>query len=82
MRVTGYSPKDMDAEIEIVLDEAPMSAALLDFGWRIFLLSLAISIFTAGLVFLTLHWVLVRPAAPDYRQYDRFPATTRKTPPV
>ncbi len=61
LRVVGYSPKDMDAEIEIVIDEAPISAALLDFGWRIFLLSLVISMITAGLVFLALHWLLIRP---------------------
>lgn len=61
LQVIGYSPKDMDAEIEVVIDEAPISAALLDFGWRIFLLSLVISLFTAGLVFLALHWILIRP---------------------
>ena len=61
LRVVGYSPKDMDAEIEIVIDETPISAALLDFGWRIFLLSLVISMITAGLVFLALHWLLIRP---------------------
>lgn len=61
LRIVGYSPKDMNAEIEVVIDEAPISAALLDFGWRIFLLSLVISMITAGLVFLALHWLLVRP---------------------
>lgn len=61
LRVVGFSPKDMDAEIEVVIDEAPISAALLDFGWRIFLLSLVISMITASLVFLALHWLLIRP---------------------
>lgn len=61
LRIIGYSPKDMAAEIEVVIDEAPISAALLDFGWRIFLLSLVISMITACLVFLALHWLLIRP---------------------
>src|SRR5262245_65169469 len=60
MRVVGPAP--MGGEfVEIVLDEAPLSGAILDFSIRILILSLIISAITASLVYLSLHWLLVRP---------------------
>lgn len=47
--------------VEIVLDEAPLRAALLTFSRNILILSLIISVITAGLVYLALQWVIVRP---------------------
>lgn len=47
--------------IEIVLDETPLREAMLIYGRNVFVLSLIISIFTASLVFLMLHLLLVRP---------------------
>jgi signal transduction histidine kinase len=61
IRVLAASPSDPAVEIELVLDEAPMHADMLGFGWRIFLLSVVISLTTASLVYLSLHWMLVRP---------------------
>ena len=61
LRVFGPSPKDPNIIIEVVLEERPLQAAIVDFAWRIFILSLVISLFTATLVFLTLQWMLVRP---------------------
>lgn len=61
IRVVGISPKDPEAEIDLIIDEAPLCEAITGFAHRIFLLSLAISVFTAGLVYLALHWLLVRP---------------------
>jgi len=61
MRVVSASPKDPAVLIEIVIREGPLSEALLDFCWRITQLSLVISLITAGLVFASLHWLLVRP---------------------
>lgn len=61
LRVIGPSPKDPNIIIEVVLEERPLQAAIVDFAWRIFVLSLVISLFTATLVFLTLQWMLVRP---------------------
>ena len=61
LRVVSPSPKDSDVLIEVLVREAPLAQALLDFGWRIFLLSIVISLITAGLVFGALHWLLVRP---------------------
>jgi signal transduction histidine kinase len=60
MRVMGPAP--MGGEyVEIVLDEAPLRKAMLAFSIRILFLSLLISAITAGLVYLALHLLLVRP---------------------
>lgn len=61
VRVIGTSPRDPFTRIEIVLPTAPLTEALRDFSWRIFSLSLVISVITAGLVYLTLQLWLVRP---------------------
>jgi signal transduction histidine kinase len=60
MRVVGPAP--MGGEfVEIVLDETPLRKAMVDFSIRILILSLIISAFTAALVYLALHFLLVRP---------------------
>src|SRR5262245_63131862 len=60
MRVVGPAP--MGGEfVEIVLDEAPLRKATVNFSIRILILSLIISAITAALVYLALHWLLVRP---------------------
>ncbi|WP_298727141.1 HAMP domain-containing sensor histidine kinase [uncultured Ferrovibrio sp.] len=61
IRVVGPSPRDAQTKIEVVLPAAPLTEALRAFSWRIFTMSLGISIFTASLVYLTLQWWLVRP---------------------
>ena len=61
IRVLSPSPANPAIEIEMVLDEAPMRRDMLGFGWRIFMLSVVISLFTALLVYLSLHWLLVMP---------------------
>jgi signal transduction histidine kinase len=60
VRVMGM-PRGRTDVLEIVVDEAPLREALLAFSWRILGLSLAISLFTAGLVFLSLRWLMVAP---------------------
>jgi signal transduction histidine kinase len=60
MRVMGPAP--MGGEfVEIVLNEQPLRKAMLDFSVRILILSLIISAITAALVYLALHFLLVRP---------------------
>jgi signal transduction histidine kinase len=61
MRLVGPAPMVEGQFIEIVLDEAPLCKAMLTFSVNILLLSLAISGITAALVFLALHYLLVRP---------------------
>ena len=61
VRIVGPSPRDPEMQLELVMDEAPLNAAILAFGYRILLLSLTISVLTAFMVFLVLRRQLVRP---------------------
>lgn len=61
LRVVGPSPKHPQAIVEVVIDEAPMRAALIEYSGRILALSIVISVFTAALVYLSLQWLMVRP---------------------
>jgi signal transduction histidine kinase len=61
LRVIGASPTDPQILVEVVLDEAPLRGAMYDYSWRILNLSLVISVFTAALVYLSLHLLMVRP---------------------
>lgn len=60
IRVVGEG-MDRAEFVEIVLDEAPLRAAMLGFSRNILLLSLLISGISAGLVYLALHLLIVRP---------------------
>ncbi len=61
IRVIG-SPEMMPFDqIDIVIDETPLRAALWKFAGNIFWVSLAISATSAALVYLALTWLLVRP---------------------
>ena len=61
LRVIGRSPKDANVIIEVIVKERPLHDAMVDFAWRIFLLSLLISLITAALVYFSLQWFMVRP---------------------
>ena len=61
LRVIGASPKDPAILVDMVMDEAPLRAEMLAFSNRILGLSLVISLITAALVYLSLHWIMVRP---------------------
>jgi len=61
LRVMGMSPKDPDVEIEILLDEAPLRHDMLAYAERILLLSVAVSVLTALLLYSALRWLIVRP---------------------
>ena len=61
MRVIGTVTTDPSVVVEVLLDETPMREAMYAFAGRILQLSVVISLFTAGLVYLSLHWLLVRP---------------------
>ena len=61
IRVVGQSPHQPAASVEVVIDEGPLCQAMFAFGERILALSLAISLMTAALVYVALHWLLVRP---------------------
>ena len=62
IRVVGKpSFGEDDQFIEVVMEEAPLRAAMVRYGLDILGLSILISIITAALVYLTLHLLLVKP---------------------
>ncbi|UPH72592.1 HAMP domain-containing histidine kinase [Abyssibius alkaniclasticus] len=61
IRIIGQPVKNAGYEIETTLREAPLRAAMLTYGWNVFLLSLAISLMTAGLLFWAVRSLMVRP---------------------
>ncbi len=61
IRVIDRSPKDRAQRVEVTMDERPMIDAMRDFSRSILAVSVAISLIAAGLVFVTLHALLVRP---------------------
>ena len=61
IRVLGEPPHTGGLLIEVTLDSAGLRAAMLDYGLRILMLSLVISVITAGLLFFVVQCFLVRP---------------------
>ena len=61
IRVDGPSPRDPGAHVMMTIDEGPLCTAMLGFSLRILALSIIISLITASLVFMALHWMMVRP---------------------
>ena len=60
IRVIGPTPGGAQF-IETVIDEAPLRASMYRFSRNLFWLSLVISVLTAALVYLALHYLFVRP---------------------
>jgi signal transduction histidine kinase len=60
VRVIGNAPSGGEF-VEVILDERPLRDAMLRFSVNILLLSLIISAITAALVYLSLHFLFVRP---------------------
>jgi len=61
LRIMAPSPKDSSVIVEIVIDERPMRNAMVAYSLNILGLSIAISLMTAVLVYLSLQWLFVRP---------------------
>jgi signal transduction histidine kinase len=60
--IRAVGPAPMGGEfVEVVMDEAPLRAAMLEYSINILLVSLLISGITATLVYLSLHQLFVRP---------------------
>ncbi len=53
--------EDRQGSIEVVMQDGPLRAAMLIYARNVMLLSLAISLITAFLVFLSIRWLLIRP---------------------
>ncbi len=61
IRVVGQVPRDPALIVEVLLEEAPMRAAMYDYSRRILILSVVISLITATLVYVSLQLLMVRP---------------------
>ncbi|MEJ6395553.1 HAMP domain-containing sensor histidine kinase [Gymnodinialimonas sp. 2305UL16-5] len=61
IRVIGEPVRDAGLLIEVTMETQPLRAAMLDYGVRILLLSAAISIFTAVLLFVAVRILMVNP---------------------
>lgn len=61
IRVIGAPLNDGGEAIEITMLEAPLCDAMIDFAWRVFILSLIISAATGVLIFLACRRLIVRP---------------------
>jgi signal transduction histidine kinase len=61
MRVLAVSPKDASATVELIMDEAPLRAAMWGFVGRAMAFSLAISAITGALLYVSLRRLLVTP---------------------
>lgn len=61
LRIIGPSPMNPAVLVEVIADERPLQYALIDYSNRILQLSLFISAITAGLVYLSLQLMIVRP---------------------
>lgn len=85
IRVLGRAADGVQT-VEVTMDSAPLRAAMLEYGWRVLLLSLAISVITAALLFLAVQRLMVQPVARvtrAMRRYAEAPEDARSlTPPA
>jgi signal transduction histidine kinase len=61
VRVIGHPFRDAGQLIEVTLETGGLRMAMIDYGLRVLLLSAVISIITAGLLFLAVRVLLVKP---------------------
>jgi len=61
LRVIGAPPRNPDVVVEVMIDETPIREAMYAYSVRILTLSIIISLITAGLLYLSLQWLMVRP---------------------
>ncbi len=81
IRVIGSPLRGGGELIEVTMDSGPLRAAMLDYGVRILLLSAAISIITACLLFLAVRRLLVKPikgVVAHIRDYAEAPEDRRR----
>jgi signal transduction histidine kinase len=81
IRVMGAPVKGAGLLIEVALEEAPLRAALWDYGRRILTLSAVISAITAALLFLAVRRFLVRPIVrlvAQIKKYEDAPEDARR----
>jgi len=72
IRVIGKPEFGKNDFVEIVVDEAPLRAAMVTYGLNILALSIVISVFAATLVYLALNWLLVQPMMRMVRSMEHY----------
>ena len=81
IRVIGQPVLQAGLLIEITLESKPLRLAMLDYGLRILMLSAAISVVTAGLLFFAVQYLLVAPirrVVDHMRSYAEAPEDARR----
>ncbi|SMX39100.1 sensor histidine kinase [Maliponia aquimaris] len=81
IRVIGSPLRQGGELIEVTMDGGPLRAAMIDYGLRILLLSAAISVITAVLLFLAVRRLLVKPikgVVGHIRDYAEAPEDARR----
>ena len=71
-RVIGQPVKEAGIQIEIVLDAAPVKAAMLEYSRNVFFLSLIVSLVTGLLLFLSFQVLITRPITRVISSMRRF----------
>jgi len=61
IRVLGPLPDGSEGDLDVILDERDLHAAMLTYSTNILQLSIIISLLTAGLVYLALQLLMIRP---------------------
>jgi len=61
LAVAGPSRKDAAVRVEIVIDQTELRRGMIEYSYRILLLSIIISLITASLLYIALRWLMVRP---------------------
>lgn len=72
IRVIGNPLRDAGLLIEVTMETADLRRAMIDYGLRILLLSAVISIITAGMLFLAVRVILVKPIKNVVSQMQRY----------
>ncbi len=81
IRVIGAPVRDAGLLIEVTLETQPLRMAMIDYGIRILILSAVISIITAGLLFLAMRALLLKPikrVVQDMQNYTASPEDARR----
>lgn len=82
--VMGTPPKAPETKIEVVIDEAPMRMAMIDYAIRILILSLILSAIVGSLIFFALQHLIVRPlgrATSQLAHFRNMPEDESRLPP-
>ena len=61
LSVSGVSPKNENVLVKIVIDQSALRRGMVEYSYRILLLSIIISLITAALLYFALRWLMVRP---------------------